>query len=89
MGHVRVNVVGSLLLGFLTGALPRRAERLACRWSGPGSAAALTTYSTFSFETVRLAQEGSLLESSLNVLTSVAAALTACTAGWALGAALG
>ena len=89
-GTLAVNVVGSLVLGLTAGALSASGGH---GWVlplvGTGFCGALTTFSTFSFETVRLAQEGSLLESSLNVLTSVAAALTACAAGWALGVALG
>lgn len=54
---------------------------------GTGLCGALTTFSTFSFETVRLAQEGSLLQSSLNMVATVAVTLVACAGGWSLAVA--
>ena len=52
---------------------------------GAGFCGALTTCSTFGYETVRLAEEGSRWVGALNVTASTAAALAAAAAGWALG----
>ena len=43
---------------------------------------ALTTFSTFGFETVRLLEEGSGRTAVLNALGSLAAGLLACAVGW-------
>jgi CrcB protein len=87
-GTLSVNAAGSLVLGVLAGAL---AGNPGPSWVmpliGTGLCGALTTFSTFSYETVRLAQEGSLLESTMNVLASVGVALVACAGGWSLAAA--
>lgn len=88
-GTLTVNVVGSLLLGSVAAlvaglGLPGWVLTLA----GTGFAGALTTFSTFGFETVRLVEEGAFLAAAANSLVSVAAALGACTGGWALTSAL-
>jgi CrcB protein len=80
-GTLAVNVAGSLLLGFLAG-LPASDGVLAL--AGTGFCGALTTYSTFSYETLRLVQDGARLYAALNVLASVAAGLAAAFAGWSL-----
>ncbi|QIJ61056.1 fluoride efflux transporter CrcB [Streptomyces sp. JB150] len=80
-GTLTVNVTGCLVLGLLTGAA------LGSRWGlllGTGLCGALTTYSTFSYETLRLAETGARLYAALNVAASVLAGLAAACAGVAL-----
>lgn len=88
-GTFSVNVIGSLILGAAAGAVSKGA---APGWVltlvGTGFCGALTTFSTFGFETVRLTEEGSLLEAGLNVGASLAVGLAVCVGGWALAAAL-
>ncbi len=55
---------------------------------GTGFCGALTTYSTFSYETLRLAEAGSLLYAVLNVAGSVTAGVAAAAAGAWLGSML-
>ena len=78
-GTFTVNVTGSLLLGLLTGAATHLQILL-----GTGLCGALTTYSTFSYETLRLAETGARLQAALNVAVSVTAGLAAAFAGAAL-----
>ncbi|MER5930366.1 CrcB family protein [Streptomyces sp. NPDC002054] len=54
-GTFAVNVAGSLLLGVVAGAALSGG---ALALLGPGLCGALTTYSTFSYETLRLAETG-------------------------------
>ncbi len=80
-GTLTVNVTGSLLLGFLVG-LPAGPGWTAL--AGTGFCGALTTYSTFGYETLRLVQEGARRQAVLNVAGSVAAGLGAAFLGYAL-----
>ncbi|MEW2075791.1 fluoride efflux transporter CrcB [Streptomyces sp. NPDC012403] len=84
-GTFTVNVAGSLVLGLLTGAAAAGAadSRLQLLL-GTGLCGALTTYSTFSYETLRLAQAGARGYAAVNVAASVAAGLGAAFAGAAL-----
>ena len=87
-GTVVVNVVGSLVLGLLLGAgtghdVP---DPLALA-VGTGLCGALTTYSTFSYETLRLFEDGARRHAVLNVVVSLLAGLGAAGVGYALGAA--
>ncbi|MEZ3179648.1 fluoride efflux transporter CrcB [Streptomyces pimonensis] len=81
-GTFTVNVTGSLALGLLTGAAAAGAadSRLQLLL-GTGLCGALTTYSTFSYETLRLAEAGARGYAALNVVASVAAGLGAAFAG--------
>ena len=88
-GTFVVNVSGSFVLGVITGwALYHGLGNLPRVAIGTGFCGAFTTFSTFSYETVRLLEDGSVLESSLNVLASVVVGLAAAGAGLALMAAL-
>ena len=71
-GTLLVNVAGSALLGALAGAGTALPQPLAVLL-GTGFCGALTTYSTFGYETVRLAEERSWLLAAANVLVSVVA----------------
>jgi fluoride exporter len=88
-GTLTVNVTGSLVLGFLTGGLVTGdvgdGVGLAL---GTGLCGSLTTYSTFGYETVRLAQEGSRLLALGNVALTLATGLAAATLGWGLAQAV-
>ncbi|MBT2414557.1 fluoride efflux transporter CrcB [Streptomyces sp. ISL-12] len=88
-GTFLVNVAGSLILGLLTGAaLTGAAGPRLQLLLGTGLCGALTTYSTFSYETLRLAEAGDGRHAVGNVLLSVAAGVGAAFAGVALGRAL-
>ena len=80
-GTFAVNVAGSALLGFLA-ALPAGDGPMAL--AGTGFCGALTTYSTFGYETLRLAENGARRLAALNAAGSVAAGLAAAWAGMAL-----
>ncbi|MDH6460612.1 CrcB protein [Micromonospora sp. A200] len=84
-GTLTVNVAGSLLLGVLL-AVPAGSAVTAL--VGTGFCGALTTWSTFGYETLRLARAGARRHALANVLLSVAAGLAAATLGYALGRAL-
>ncbi|MEU3096123.1 fluoride efflux transporter CrcB [Streptomyces sp. NPDC006967] len=88
-GTFTVNVTGSLVLGLLTGAAAAGAadSRLQLLL-GTGLCGALTTYSTFSYETLRLAETGARGYAAANVVASVAAGLGAAFAGAALAGAV-
>ena len=82
-GTFCVNVFGSLLLGALVAAgqaghLP--AELVTA--GGVGFCGALTTYSTFGYETVRLAEDGSVLYGCVNAVLSLAAGFGAALLGF-------
>ncbi|MFE6869244.1 fluoride efflux transporter CrcB [Kitasatospora sp. NPDC057692] len=88
-GTFTVNVAGSLVLGLLTGAVAAGAASPEVQLLvGTGFCGALTTYSTFSYETLRLAESGAGLFAVLNVVGSVTAGLGSAFAGWAFAQAL-
>jgi CrcB protein len=84
-GTLGVNILGSLVLGVLTG-LP--AASAVSALLGTGFCGALTTYSTFSYETMRLARSGLRLHALANVVISVLAGLGAAYIGILFGQAI-
>ncbi|GAA5615125.1 fluoride efflux transporter CrcB [Streptomyces platensis] len=88
-GTFTVNVAGSLILGLLTGAVTAgAASSHAQLLLGTGLCGGLTTYSTFSYETLRLAADGARGYAAANAVASVAAGLAAAFAGVAAARAL-
>ncbi|MFI5783331.1 fluoride efflux transporter CrcB [Nocardia sp. NPDC051570] len=79
-GTFTVNLVGCLILGGLTGAA---ATTPALTLLGTGFCGALTTYSTFSYETLRLLEQRAHFYAAMNVLVSVIAGLGAALLGYA------
>ncbi|MGP3920014.1 fluoride efflux transporter CrcB [Nonomuraea sp. 10N515B] len=77
-GTLAVNLAGSFALGLLAGmpAGPALSATL-----GTGFCGALTTYSTFSYETLRLAQEGTRFYALANIIAGIVAGLVAGLAG--------
>lgn len=90
-GTFIANVLGCFLLGLLMGwtqshpGIPR-SVRLALTM---GFLGALTTFSTFSFQSVEEIAAGRVAVGVLNIALSLAVGLTACAGGLALGRALG
>jgi len=88
-GTFAVNVAGSFVLGLVVAAAaaggvgPRVLAAV-----GTGFCGALTTYSTFGYETLRLTEDRARLEAALNVVASVVAGLGAAALGWAVGSAM-
>nr|WP_205861638.1 fluoride efflux transporter CrcB [Planosporangium flavigriseum] len=82
-GTFAVNVVGSFLLGLLAAAALHTSAPIMALL-GTGLCGALTTYSTFGYETVRLLRGRARLLAVLNVVASIVAGLGAAAAGVAL-----
>jgi CrcB protein len=82
-GTLTVNTVGSLILG-VTAAVSTGLASWILTLIGTGFCGALTTFSTFGYETIRMATKGSLLEAFANCVVSVLLGAVACAGGWAL-----
>jgi CrcB protein len=88
-GTLTVNVVGSLIMGFLVGAAAAgRLDPMILTVLGPGFCGALTTYSTFGYETLRLAEDGSRFLAAANIAINLFAGLGAAFVGVAIAAAI-
>ncbi len=84
-GTLTVNLVGCLILGSLTGAA---AGGPMLALLGTGFCGALTTYSTFGFETIRLMEQRLYFYAVMNVTVSVIAGLGAALLGYTVAHAL-
>ncbi|MGW3110581.1 fluoride efflux transporter CrcB [Streptomyces sp. NPDC001091] len=88
-GTLTVNVLGCLILGLLTGAVTAGAASNHVQLLvGTGLCGALTTYSTFSYETLRLTETGTRFLAAANVAASVVAGLGAAFLGTACAEAI-
>ena len=86
-GTLTVNVLGSLVLGILVGSAEHGgASADVMLVAGTGFCGAFTTYSTFSYETMRLAEDGRAIAAAGNALGSVLPGLGAAALGVAIGA---
>ena len=84
-GTLAVNVLGSLILGFLAGyVLSHTGGRTAKTVVGTGFCGGLTTWSTASWETVRLTEEGALSTAVSFTLINLTASFAAAAIGIAL-----
>ena len=87
VGTLAVNLSGTFVLGLLTGlAAHHGLAGPALTVLGTGLLGTYTTFATFSWETVRLLEDGAVAQAALNVAGSLALGLAA--AGSGLGLAL-
>jgi CrcB protein len=85
IGTVVINLSGSLLLGILTGLVVfHNASTTLTLVAGTGFCGGFTTFSTASFETVRLLQQGKLSAAVTNVAVTAAGTLAAAALGLAV-----
>lgn len=88
-GTLAVNLAGSFLLGLLaTGATMHAVPGSLVALLGTGLCGALTTYSTFAYETVRLAATRTRCYAAANIAASVGGGLGAAFCGAAVALAL-
>ena len=89
LGTVLINVTGSMVLGVLAGVVLFHGQPSA--WQvvgGTGFCGGYTTFSTASFETVRLVQQNRRGLALVNAVVSLVLSVAACAAGLALAWAL-
>jgi len=88
-GTFTVNVLGSLMLGMIAGAVAAGGASPQVQLAlGTGFCGALTTYSTFSYETLRLLEDDARLFAAANVVASIVAGLGAAFLGVAISQAI-
>ncbi len=86
-GTFVINITGSFILGFFLAFAQQRP------WVHPtsrlmfavGFVGAYTTFSTYTYESIRLMQDGQMILAVTNIVGSVLAGLVAVVAGLALG----
>lgn len=89
LGTIAINVTGSFLLGFVAGAVIGHAAPVELQAiAGTGFLGGYTTFSTASFETVRLIQSRRSGLALLNGIGTAVAAVGAAAAGLALASLL-
>ncbi len=89
-GTFAVNIVGSTLLGLLTGlGLHAHLGHATTETLGTGFCGALTTFSTFTFESARLIEAGDWRAASINVIGSLLVGSAAAGLGIAVALWLG
>ena len=82
LGTFVVNITGSLLLGVVAGlALSHSVSAHARLIVGTGFLGGYTTFSTYAYETYRLAEDGSGRLALLNMVGSIAVGLAAAACG--------
>jgi len=86
-GTLTVNLVGCLAIGVLVGAGTAAPDGVVALL-GIGLCGSLTTFSTFSYETVRLAEDGAWFHAAANVVISIIVGLGAALLGYTLTTAL-
>ncbi len=87
-GTLSVNIVASMILGVLVGAAAQVSPAISAL-IGTGFCGALSTYSTFSYEVMRLSGQGARFQALLSVAVSLVAGIGAAALGWSVGTALG
>ena len=88
-GTAVINIIGSFLLGLLTGmALYHGFPTTSKTVLGTGFCGSFTTFSTFAFETVRLAEEGGRRDAVKNTLLNLGAGTIAAAVGFVAASAL-
>lgn len=89
-GTFAVNMTGSFLLGTLTGlGLHAQLSDAATTALGTGFCGAFTTFSTFTFESSRLIEDGDWRGAAINVSGSLVVGLATAALGLALGLGIG
>ena len=86
LGTLIANVLGSLILGFLAYQLEPGSPALLLL--GVGFCGALTTFSSFAWETLQLAEQGGGRYALLNILGSLVLCIAAAAAGWGIASLL-
>ena len=92
LGTLVINVVGSLIIGFFATITGPDGRVLVAgdtrQFVMVGLCGGYTTFSSFSLETLALAQDGEYVRAGLNIVGSVALCLLAVWVGYIAGAAL-
>ncbi len=90
LGTLAVNIVGSFIIGWLAHLILERGIMApqARLFVMVGVLGGFTTFSTFSFETLRLLQQGGWAPAAANIVFSVAGGLIAAWSGFALSSSL-
>ncbi len=83
-GTLTVNVVASVILGLLVGAASH-VDSQVIALAGTGFCGALSTYSTFSYETMRLTVEGARFYAIANILLGLMAGIGGAAMGLSIG----
>jgi CrcB protein len=88
-GTLLINVTGAFVLGVLTGLAAHHGVRTGVvTVAGTGLLGAYTTFSTFSYDTVALAEQGRMGRAVTNVGATLVTGLGAAALGILLGSAL-